>query len=261
MAQKAMSLTQWAMTVPAPRDADRELEWQFLTGHWHYGGRIHEEVAHSLIRTLDEPSEMAVGHNLFLRLFSEYATALETLGAWGWTFRNYRNHKLFLDAFLTYPPAAPREFYRAVRRNRSSSLALLLKLPRRKALSTALADNLDLTESEFAEMASECMSNLRLAADQYFGGKEIIRTTYNKAKHGATIVRTPDLGPRNFYVLGPHLLLRGKRDRARYDLTKFAVDKTRIRQVERGLIGTGLCIRFLAGIARGLVATGRLYPQ
>lgn len=256
-----MTPAQWAKTVPLPSNANRQLERLFLDDHWHYGGRVYEETASALVAALAEPSEMPVGHSLYLRLFAEYGTALETLGAWGWTFRNYRSYKLFLDAFLAYPHAAPREFYRAVRRNRSGSLALLLKLPRGKRVPSALAESLRLTDAEFEEMARACVANLRQAADQYFAQDEIIRTTYNKAKHGATIVRTPDLGPRQFYVLAPHLLVRGKRDRARYDLSKFTVDKKMIGALEHGVTGTGMSIRFLAGVARGLLAAGLLYPQ
>lgn len=239
-----------------PSEQDRTLEWQFLTDHWQYGGTIHETTARALVVALNTPSDPATGHSLFLRLFTEYATAIENLGAWGWTFRNYRRFPLFLDAFLSYPHAAPREFYRAVRRNRSGSLALLLQLPRRKGLERAVAGDLELQIDEYAGMADKCMRNLRVAAQQYIGASELVRITYNKAKHGTTMVRPRDLtDPREFYVITEG------RGSDRYDLTKFRVDKNMIRTVARGVEGAGLCTRFLAGIARGLLATGNLYPE
>lgn len=261
MARKPLTLDQWARTVPVPTVANHNLEQLFFEGHWRYGGRIHEETARALVERLGQPSEMAVGHNLYLRLFAEYGTALETLGGWGWSFRNYRSYKLFLDAFLAYPQSAPRQFFTAVRLNRSGSLTLLLKLSPSRRLAHALAAGFEITEAEFEQMAAACIENLRRAADQYFREDEITRATYNKAKHGATLLRTPELGPRQFHVVLPHLRTRGARDRARYTLSTFTVDKTMIGALEHGIGGTGAAIRFLAGVARSLHRAGLLYRK
>jgi hypothetical protein len=196
---------------------------------------------------------MAVGHGLFLRLFAEYANALEVLGAWGWALRNRRDYKLFLDAYLAYPNNAPREFFRAVRRNRSGSLCLLLKLTREDRVVPAMAEGFGHWSSEECTRAmEECFGSLRRAAGHYFSADEIIRTAYNRSKHGATMLRVPDLGSREFYVVAPHLSPGGKRDRARYDLSKFTVNKKMIQSLEHGVGAAGLTIRFLAGLTRAL---------
>jgi hypothetical protein len=85
----------------------------------------------------------------------------------------------------------------------------------------------------------------------------VIASTYNKAKHGATMVRTPELGPREFYVLAPHLRPDGPDD-ARYSPRKFRVDKAMIATVERNVELVGGTIRFLAGLARALQRAGLL---
>jgi hypothetical protein len=81
----------------------------------------------------------------------------------------------------------------------------------------------------------------------------VIRTTYNKAKHGITMVSATDLSPREFYVI----IKTGDAP----GLAKFTVDKTRISQVRRGIEIAASCGHLLAGIAWGLVASGNLYPQ
>jgi hypothetical protein len=260
MAPRRVGPQTWLANLPPPTTNNQAVEALFLEDHWHYGGRVHEETARALVSALGaEASEMYVGHNLYLRLFTEYATALETLGAWGWAFRHYREHATFLDTFLAYPHSAPREFFTAVRRNRSGALRPLLQLSRSKRLDTALAEAFDIPLADFQKMASLGVVELKKSASQYFGGNEIIRTTYNKAKHGGTIFRTADLDGREFYVLAPHLPVRGVRDKARYDVSKFTVNRTMIRALETGCAGVGAQIRFLAGVARGLLAQGLLY--
>jgi hypothetical protein len=77
-------------------------------------------------------SGIATGHGLYLRLFAEYATTLETFGAWGWTLRNRGEYPLFLDALLGYPPRAPAELFAAARRARMARG--LLRLPEERRL-------------------------------------------------------------------------------------------------------------------------------
>jgi hypothetical protein len=135
---KPLSVQAWFKHLPPPTDANRRTEAAFLEEHGEYGGRIHEETVRAIVAGLSEPSELAVGHGLFLRLFVEFANALETLGAWGWTIRNRRDFPLLLDGFIAYPHSAPREFFQAVRRNRSGSIVRLLNLPPEEKLIPAL---------------------------------------------------------------------------------------------------------------------------
>lgn len=122
----------WAKLDREPTERHRQLEAIFLDEHWRYGGRIHEETAAALVAGLSGRSRMATGHGLYLRLFAEYATALETLGAWGWTLRNRAEYRLVLDALLGYPPGAPAEFFEAARRARTARG--LLRLPEERRL-------------------------------------------------------------------------------------------------------------------------------
>jgi hypothetical protein len=107
---------------------------------------------------------------------------------------------------------------------------------------------------------AECFLSLKQAAGFYFAEDEIFRSTYNKVKHGATMLRTVTMSERQFYVLAPHLLRLGVRDRARYDLPLFTVNRAMIRAIERRTVVVGTTIRFLAGIARALLRAGLLYP-
>lgn len=216
----------------------------------------------AIVSALDAPSAVSVGHNLFLRLFTEFAVSLETVGAWGWAIRNRRDFPLLLDGFLAYPHSAPREFFEATRRNRSGSIVRLLKLPPEdKVIPAAAARFEDWTEAQCRAALAETFTSLRQAATHYVTEDEIFRTTYNKAKHGAAMLRTPDLDPRQFYVIAPHLIRRDTRDKARYDLPKFTVDKRAIGSLKRRTELNGATIRVLAGLASALLQADLLYPR
>lgn len=259
--RKPLSVGAWLKQLPAPNDANRATEAAFLEEHWRYGGRVHEETAKALVTALGEPSEIAVGHGLFLRLFTEFANALETLGAWGWAIRNRRDFPLLLDGFLAYPHSAPREFFTAVKRNRSGIINLL-RLPPEEKLVPAVIDGFGhWTPAECRQALAETFESLRQSAHHYFTEDEIFRTTYNKAKHGATMLRTADMDDRQFYVVAPHLVIRGPRDTSRYDLSKFTVNKTMIGALERRTQLIGVTIRVLTGIARSLLQADLLNPR
>ena len=260
MSRQTVSVARWFSDLPEPTPQNRELERLFLANYTLNGGLAYEETSRALADALKQPSEAAVGHALFLRLFGEYANALEVLGAWGRTIRHRRDTGPVLDAFLAYRHDAPREFFRAVRRNRSGPLILLLKLPPRRTL-TVLAQELGRTEVECTQAMEECMAGLGRAADPYFGLDEIVRTTYNKAKHGATIVRTSGLTEREFYVLAPGLGRVGQAGEARYDLSEFRVDRQMIKALEHGVKSATSMMGVLVKIASALLERSFLYPD
>jgi hypothetical protein len=243
----------------APTANDRQLEALWLREHWDYGGRIHEETARALVQALSKPSSRQVGHGLFFKLFAEYANALEIAGAWGWVIRTRREgNSLLLDAFLTYPHHAPRIFYSAARRNRSGSLGLLLDLPvESKVVSALHAVFPEWDEKDRRHSMSEAVRQAKFLADRYFDTDEIVRSTYNRAKHGATMLHHPSLTPRQFYVIAPHLAGEG----ARYDLPKFTVDRRMISSLEHGVRIAGTMIRYFAGLATALNGANCLYPS
>lgn len=257
---KPLTLGAWK-SARAPTDNNRLIEAAWLNEHWTYGGRIHEETAKALIAALNAPSSRAEGHPLYFKLFAEYANALEVAGTWGWVIRTRRDHPLLLDAFLTYPFGAPREFYLAARRNRSGSLIRLLDLPAEsKVLAAFKATIPQWTEEESRGSLSDCVRQAKFLADRYFAENEIIRSTYNRAKHGATMLHQPSLTPREFYVIAPHLNVTGPRDKARYDLPKFTINSRMIHSLENGVAHAGSMIRYLAGLAKALNEAGLLYP-
>jgi hypothetical protein len=231
------------------------LEARFLEDHVHYGGRIHEATARALMSGLSEGSEIAVGHGLYLRLFNEYASSLETLGAWGWTFRNRRDYRLFIDAFLAYPHDAPHNFFQAARAARS--LVRLLRLPRKTALLQAMQAGFpDWSKSECEQALDECVHALNRSAETYLRDDQVILSTHNKGKHGATMFRTDDLNEREFYVLAPDL--RPGLGTSRYSPRKFNVNREMITTLVTNIQNTSATIRFLAGLARSLQRTGLL---
>lgn len=259
--RRPLSVGAWLKQLPPPTGGNRGTEAAFFDEHWRYGGRVHEETARALVAALSEPSEIAVGHGLFLRLFAEFALSLETLGAWGWAIRNRRGFPLLLDGFLAYPHGAPREFFTAVKRNRTG-IVNLLRLPPEAKLVPAMVDGFeDWTAAQCRQVLVETFESLKQSAGHYFTEDEIFRTTYNKAKHGATMLRTADMDDREFYVVAPHLVIRGPRDTARYDLTKFTVNKKMIGALQRRTELNGATIRVLAGIAGSLLQADLLYPR
>jgi hypothetical protein len=241
---------------------DRQLEAAWLAEHWVYGGRIHEEVADAIVAALGRPSEREVGHALYFSLFAQYANALELAGAWGWVLRTRRQHPLLLDAFLTYPHSAPRDFYLAARRNRSGSLIRLLDLPTEAKVVAALDTTIDAwTPAECQLSLSEAVRQAKFLAGRYFDENEVIRSTYNRAKHGATMLHHPELTARQFYVIAPHFDITGPSDKARYDLPKFTVSGVMITSAAQGVKIAGSMIRYLAGLAKALNDQGSLYGR
>jgi hypothetical protein len=243
---------------PTAHDERREAAW--LAEHSQYGGRIHEEVTSALIKALSPPSSRFVGHALYLKLFAEFANALEVAGALGWAIRARKQHSLVLDAFLTYPDHAPREFYRAARLNRSGSLVRLLNLPPERDVVAALAATVTRwSEEECRRSLPECVKHAKVLAGRYFAEREIIRDTYNRAKHGATMLHAPSLNDREFFVLAPNLYAKSPRARKPYELRKFTVNKTMILRLESGTSAASALIRYLIELANALSRADLLY--
>ncbi len=248
-----------------PTPNNRALEAAFIRDHWDYGVSIHTETAKALIAGLSVGSDISVGHPLYLRLFAEFANALESLGAWGWTIRNRRKFKLFLDGFLTYPMNAPADFYRlAGNRGGRDPRALggLLKLPDEELVVPAVAAVAEKwTEDETRMMLGATMFNLKQAAVQYFAADQAILAGYNRAKHGVTIVRVPGTtDPREFQIIAPHFRFdEGESEPTHYDIQKFRVDKRMINRLEGNIESVAGSIKMLALLTWGLLEAGLLY--
>ena len=90
---------------------------------------------------------------------------------------------------------------------------------------------------------TDCVKHAKFLASRYFAQDEIVLSTYNRAKQGATMLHDESLTPREFWVLAPHLDIAGPRDKARYDLPKFTVNRQMIEAAVRNVELAGSMIR------------------
>jgi hypothetical protein len=81
------------------------------------------------------------------------------------------------------------------------------------------------TRDECRQAMTVCVKHAKFLASRYFAQDEIVLSTYNRAKQGATMLHDESLTPREFWVLAPHLDIAGPRCKARYDLPKFTVNR------------------------------------
>jgi hypothetical protein len=72
--------------------------------------------------------------------------------------------------------------------------------------------------------------------------------------------RTPELAPREFYVLSPHWPT-GPGDRERYDVAKFTVERSTIARLQKNIRFAGETLRVLARLTYALLEAGILYPS
>lgn len=255
---KSISRKAWlGRHTPGPKD--RHIERAWLDEHWLYGGKVHTETADAILAALSSGSTPATGHTLHLKLFAEFANAVEVAGAWGWVIRTRRQHPLLLDAFLTYDQEAARNFYAAAKRSRGSVIRLLDLPPLEKvvdSLSTLFPTS---SAAEREKMLEQIVPQAKFLAGRFFGHDEIVPAIFNRTKHGATLLHDESLGTREFWVVAPHFAVTGASDVRRYLLPKFTVNKEQIAGVRRGVQAAGEMIQIMAGLAKALSEAGLLY--
>lgn len=233
-----------------PGGKDRHIESAWLDEHYLYGGNVHLETAAAIKAALSKPTTRAAGHALYVKLFAEFANALEVAGAWGWVLRTRRQHPLFLDAFMTYDHNAPRSFYAAASRNRGSAIRLFDLPPEDKVIDALEAIFPRVPAEERRKALNLSVKQAKFLARRYRDHGELIPTILNRIKHGATLLHDESLSDREFWVLAPHRRLRDRNDTARYLLPKFRVDRDSILGTERDLTAAVAMTRFLAGLAK-----------
>lgn len=253
--------TKWAQYIGPPDSKDRAREGAFLADHARYGARIHGETAATLAEAVKISTSVVQKHTLFLRLFAEYVNALETLGAWGWTFRSRFEVRSFLDGLLAYPTSGPRDFYRSAL-NTEGTLVELLKLPARQDVIRAARDLVEAaTARDVGEWLDDGRRGIRDAAEQYFTRNTTIVTYYNKAKHGVTMLRLPEhiRDEYDFQVIAP------QQDEARtsnnewYEIAQFRADDATTEKLQRSTAAITSRIQQLANLAWILSRSGCLY--
>jgi hypothetical protein len=245
-----IGLRVWRSKNWTPADVDHAREAQFLDQYVEQAWRVHDLAAGALVAqaagAADDERQL-----LFLRLFAEYVNALEVLGGWGWATRNRDHVKLLLDGFLAYAPGEVASFYESVTANDSGDLADLLALQPLGNVARAWADRAgdDVHEQDLLDEFVRCAANLRQAASQYFDHEPLLVTNYNKAKHGAPIIRTAALAPSEFFVLAPQ---RDPMQSGRYLFSKFGADDEMFARVAGNVTFVSRTIRALVSLLRNL---------
>jgi hypothetical protein len=166
----------WQEHTDPPDDRDHARERAFLSEHANYGATIHRHTADVIFAALSDEQNAAKRDTLTLRLFAEFANALESLAAWGWTLQRRRTFRLFLDGFLSYPLGAAEAFYRDVAaRPDEDGVVELLNLPPRAEV---VRDARDLVPNSSAREVGEYLDGgmqlLRQSAEQFFVGEMVL---------------------------------------------------------------------------------------
>lgn len=172
----------------------------------------------------------------------------------GWAIRNRGQFKLLLDGFLAYAPGEAAGFYELVSAHEGDLADLLQILPLEKVAAAWTKRGAGEEPVEPAHLLAEfdrCLSNLRQAAAQYFSPDQLILANYNKAKHGAPIIRAPSLANEDFYVLSPQ---RDPREASRYTFSKFSADSGMVTRVAGNVVFVSKTTRALVSLTRNLRA-------
>lgn len=246
--------------TPNPSDDPtfEEVEEAFVENHWYYGGLAHKVTADALVKTLAEPSEPEIGHVIFARLFSEYAASLETLGSWGWAIANRKTKGSLMKAFLSVRTNHVGDFYRRVQAD-EGDVVDLLDLPSREDAHAAIAKvagtaEIDFSIDEYEKSLETRYRNLKNAADQWFDDDRVIMEAYNKAKHGAALVRLfGSEDPRRFQIV----LFDKATEEMRF--ANFTVTKELVLRMQRNVEAVTVAITELVGLVKILRDAGLLY--
>ena len=242
---RSITLKAWRELQWVPTPADRKREEEFLDQHLTYGCQIHIATSEALESTLEKKTSSETRSVLYLRLFAEYVNALESLGAWGWTIRNRSQCVLLFDGFLSYEPGGARMFFEAADKHQGD-LSELLRLPPEQEIARRFQQGGVPAQDLLVEF-DRCLTNLKQAASHYFHPDQLFLTNYNKAKHGAPIIRTTKLRDDEFLVLAPQ---REPSSSARYLFSKFSTEPTMVAH-------TSTLIRFVSNTTTALVSLAR----
>ena len=143
--------------------------------------RSHLVTLEAFWKLIQEAKDLLTQKVLTARLAAEAVSALEHVGALGWSISK-RHDQGILRRYLSYETKHVRKFYRDIQ---SRQLREVLMLPERAVVASSTGD-IDASEFERGLVALE--TTLRGAAGNYFAlGGEVVRT-YNKIKHGFPVI-------------------------------------------------------------------------
>lgn len=249
-----IGLTAWRTAPFTPTQADHKREDVFLEQHIESGALIHQTTAEVLVAALETETDPLRRELLALRVFAEYVSSLETMGAWGWAIRHRRKAPLLLDAFLSYGVVDVKGFFDVVSRH-SGELSTLLALPPTQQITDAFRRG-GFPHSGLLSEFSKLEGNLKQASGHYFHPEELFVTSYNKAKHGAPIVHSPKLKVGEFFLIAPE---REPGATGRYTFFKFGSDDETVSHTLKLVRWVSGSTQALVSFARNLKAAGLLY--
>jgi hypothetical protein len=246
-----IGLRAWRSEDWTPTADDHAREAQFLDQYVEQAWRVHDVAAAALV-VKAAAADVDERQLLFLRLFGEYVNALEVLGGWGWAARHRKEFKLLLDAFLGYAPGEVPSFYETVSAD-GGNLGALFALRPLPNIARAWVERAEepLREQDLLDEFARCAANLRQAAAQYFNREQLLLTNYNKAKHGAPIIRTPALAADEFFILAPQ---RDPTQAGRYLFSKFRADDAMFARVGGNVTFVSRTTRAVVSLLRNLKA-------
>jgi hypothetical protein len=247
-----VNLRAWRRSGAIPTRLDHGREDEFLDQHIHGGALLHVTTADAVLHVLNSTVEESERARLALRIFAEYVNALETLGAWGWSIRNRNSSRLLLDVFLSYAPGDVADFYRSVN-GHESELSTLLRLPPTQTITDEFRRR-GVPHGPLLAEFSRVEANLAQAAEHYFHPDQLFVSTYNKAKHGAPIIRDPDLPPEKFHILAPD-----PTGQTRYRFTTLSSTRATVEVNVRLTRQVSETTRALVSFARNLKLAELLY--
>jgi hypothetical protein len=202
---RPLSLTKWRRAHRIPSAADHAREDAFLENHIRSGALINQVSAEILHSAFASEADVQRREILSLRIYADYVSALEAMGAWGWAIRHRRDAPLLLDAFLSYEPGEVLRFFENVAEAHAADreVTTLLNLPPTQRIT----DELRRYGAPHAPLLADLnalMHNFNEAARHYSHPEAIFVATYNKAKHGAPIIKDPTLPEDAFLLVGPN---------------------------------------------------------
>jgi hypothetical protein len=249
-----IGLVKWRRASVTPSAIDQAREDQFLDEHITAGALIHQETAKALVAALHGLTDTNRRELLALRVFAEYVSALETMGAWGWAIRNRSEAPLLVDAFLSYSPSDVLGFYELAAAH-SGELRELLNLPPTQEITDAFRKG-GMPHAGLLSDFFKLERNLKTASEHYFHPQEIFLTTYNKAKHGAPILHDSKLDTGDFLLMAPE---RDAAQTDRYAFYKFSSSDTMMTRTLQLVSWVTHSTQGLVSFARNLRNAGLLY--
>ena len=172
-------------------DVGTQVAIKFLRDYHEFGSRSHLLTALALKAAIDSNPDDDDKKVLAVKLFAEYMSALEDLGAMCVAIRHRDEEMGLIYSFLTY------KLTNTTRSLKTSIVEMFKLLQSGNGLSTGLrlpplsdiisADS-SLLKIRFQDLYHQANDELKLAADTYLKNKRALVRAYNKTKHGFVVV-------------------------------------------------------------------------